>query len=62
MKKNKRIAMMGAIALTAAMSFSGCTSEEEVNNPNYNPETGEVMTSFVFNVSTSNTPTGLSMG
>lgn len=61
MKKNKRIAMMGAIALTAAMSFSGCTSEEEVNNPNYNPETGEVLTSFVFNVSTSNTPTGTRM-
>lgn len=61
MKKVKNLGLIGAIALTAAMSFSGCTSEEEVNNPNYNPETGEVLTSFVFNVSTSNTPTGTRM-
>lgn len=61
MKKVNKLGLIGAIALTAAMSFSGCTSEEEVNNPNYNPETGEVLTSFVFNVSTSNTPTGTRM-
>ena len=61
MKKVKNLGLIGAIALTAAMSFSGCTSEEEVSNPNYNPETGEVLTSFVFNVSTSNTPTGTRM-
>ena len=28
-----------------------------MNNPNYNPETNEVVTKFVFNVSTGNTPT-----
>ena len=58
MKKINQLVLMGAIALTGAVGFSSCSSEEEaVNNPFYNPETGEVETSFVFNVSTSNTPT-----
>ena len=57
--KKKTLALMSAIALTGMLGFSSCsTSEEEVvNNPNYNPETNEVVTKFVFNVSTGNTPT-----
>ena len=57
--KKKTLALMSAIALTGMLGFSSCsTSEEEVvNNPNYNPQTNEVVTKFVFNVSTGNTPT-----
>lgn len=54
MKKKVLFGMMGAMAL----AFTACTSEDalEVNNPNYNPETGEVTTSFVMNVNTNRTP------
>lgn len=56
MKKNLMFAMFGAIALTGATMFTACSSndEAEVNNPNYDPETNEVFTKFVFNVSTGN--------
>ena len=52
-------AILSAIAFTGAIGFSSCSDENVVaeNNPNYNPETGEVSTEFVFNVATSNTPT-----
>lgn len=56
MKKNLMFAMFGAIALTGAVGITSCTSENDVaeTNPNYNPETNEVYTQFVLNVSTSN--------
>ena len=59
MKKIKNYAILSAIAFAGAMGFSSCSDENVVaeNNPNYNPETGEVSTEFVFNVATSNTPT-----
>ena len=58
MKKFFSFAKLSAIALTFA-GFAACSSEEEVVNvnPNYNAETGEVLTSFVMNVSATNTPT-----
>ena len=57
MKKLMNYAFLGAIALTGATMFTACSSSDEaaeVNNPNYNPETNEVVTKFVFNVSTGN--------
>lgn len=57
MKKLQLLTLMSAMAL-AGTTFTACSSEDELPvNPDYNPETGEVSTSFVFNVSTSNTPT-----
>jgi hypothetical protein len=51
MKKNFKYALLGAIALTGAVSFSACQSSDEiVDNPNYNPETNSVTTNFVLNV------------
>jgi hypothetical protein len=57
MKKFFDYAKVGAIALVFA-GLAGCSSEEDVvvNNPNYNPETGEVLTSFVMNVNTNRSP------
>jgi len=60
MKKMKRFAYVGAIALLSVLGFSACSSNDDAlvdNNPTYNPETGEVNVDFVFNVSTSNEPT-----
>jgi hypothetical protein len=58
MKKNFIYALMGAIALIGATGFTSCSEEDMVEvNPGYNPETGEVPVSFVFNVATGNTPT-----
>lgn len=57
MKKIKFFALMGAIALTGAIGFTACSSSEDAvaeDNPNYNPETKEVTTQFVFNVSAAN--------
>jgi len=58
MKKIKFFAYAGAIALLST-GFVACSSTETevADNPNYNPETGEVLTSFVMNVSATNTPT-----
>lgn len=56
----KRFAYVCAIALLSVLGFSACSSNDDAlvdNNPNYNPETGEVNVDFVFNVSTSNEPT-----
>ena len=51
MKKNFKYALLGAIALTGAVSFSACQSSDEVvENPNYNPEDKTVKTEFVINV------------
>ena len=59
MKKNFIYALMSAIALTGATMFSACSSSEDTAdvNPNYNSETNEVVTKFVFNVSTGNEAT-----
>ena len=58
MKKNFIYALMGAIALTGATGFTGCTDEDVVEvNPGYNPETGEVPVKLVLNVSTGNMST-----
>ena len=57
MKKMRHFALKGAIALTGAVVLGGCSSSEEaevITNPNYNPNTNEVLANFVFNVSTGN--------
>ena len=55
MKKYLVFALQGAIALIGATGLSACSNEEVVEtNPNYNPDTREVNTQFVFNVSTGN--------
>ena len=51
----KNLALMGAIALTGAVGFTACSSSNDVaennlDNPNYNPETNKVKTEFVINV------------
>ena len=51
MKKNLMYAMMSAIALTGSIGFSACQSSDEIiDNPDYNPETNSVKTEFVINV------------
>ena len=58
MKKMFRFAFLSAIAFTGAVSFTACSSDDklaEENNPNFNPETNEVLTKFVFNVATGST-------
>lgn len=59
MKKYFNYAFAGAIALLGAMGFASCSSSEDTAdvNPNFNPETNEVLTKFVFNVSTGNQAT-----
>lgn len=51
----KYLALMSAIALTGAVGFTACSSSNDVaennlDNPNYNPETNAVKTEFVINV------------
>ena len=58
MKKMFKFAFLSAIAFVGAVSFSACSSDDklaEVNNPNFNPETNEVLTKLVFNVATGST-------
>ena len=51
MKKNFKYALLGAIALTGAVSFSACSSSEDtIDNPDYNPETNSVKTAITMNV------------
>lgn len=51
MKKNYVFAMMSAIALTSAVSFTACSSDDAVvENPNYDATTGEVKTAFTLSV------------
>lgn len=51
MKKNFKYALLGAIALTGAVCFSACSSSDEiVDNPNYNPEDNSVKTAFTLSV------------
>ena len=62
MKKYFSYALSGAIALVSMYVFTACSSSDDTlaeqpkeTNPNYNPDTGEVLTKFVFNVATGNT-------
>lgn len=51
MKKNFKYAFMSAIAFAGAVSFSACSSSDEiVDNPNYNPETNSVKTQFTISL------------
>lgn len=51
MKKNFKYALLGAIALTGAVSFSACSSSDEiVDNPDYNPETNTVKTAITLSI------------
>lgn len=51
MKKNFKYAMMSAIAFVGVVSFSACSSNEEVvDNPNYNPEDNTVKTQFTISI------------
>lgn len=62
----KQLALMSAIVLTGAVGLAGCSSasEEKITetpnpvSPGYNPVTNEVLTKFMFNVSSGNTTTG----
>ena len=51
MKKNYVYALMSAIAFVGAAGLTACSSSDEiVDNPNYDPETNTVKTEFVINV------------
>lgn len=51
MKKNFKYALLSAIALVGAVSFSACSSSEEVvDNPDYNPETNSVKTAITLSI------------
>ena len=52
MKKYSIYAFMSAIALTGAVGFSSCSSssDEVINNPDYNPETDMVKTQFAISL------------
>ena len=55
MKKLTQLALISAIALAGTVGFTACSTNEEMEpNPNFNPETNEVLAKFVFNVSTGN--------
>lgn len=52
MKKNFKYALLSAIALVGAVSFSACSSSDEiVDNPDYNPADNTVTTQFTFSLS-----------
>ena len=58
MKKNFKYAFMSAIAFVGAVSFSACSSSDEiVDNPNYNPETNTVKTQIALNIAPSESHT-----
>ena len=52
--RSKNFALLSAIALTGPISFTACSSSDEVvkeeTNPNFDPDKNEVTTQFVFNV------------
>ena len=59
--RSKNFALLSAIALTGTISFTACSSSDEVvkeeTNPNFDPDKNEVTTQFVFNVSNGNSST-----
>ena len=51
MKKNYVYALMSAIAFVGAAGLTACSSSDEiVDNPNYNPETNTVKTQFAISI------------
>jgi hypothetical protein len=51
MKKSYVYALMSAIAFVGAAGFTACSSSDEiVDNPNYNPETNTVKTQFAISI------------
>jgi hypothetical protein len=52
MKKLFNLALLGAIALTGAVGFSSCSSssDEVIDNPNYDPETNTVKAQFAISL------------
>lgn len=51
MKKNFKSAFLSAIALLGAVSFSACSSSDDViDNPNYDPETNTVKAQFAISI------------
>lgn len=55
MKKNFNFALVGAIALVGAANFTACSSSDEiVDNPDYNPETNTVKTTISINIDPNN--------
>lgn len=51
MKKNFVYAILSAIALSGTAGFAGCSSSDEIiDNPNYNPETNSVKTQFTISL------------
>ena len=55
MKKNFNFALVGAIALVGAAGFTACSSSDEiVDNPDYNPETNTVKTTISINIDPNN--------
>lgn len=51
MKKNFKYALMSAIAFAGSVSFSACSSSDEViDNPNYDPETNSVKAQFAISL------------
>ena len=55
MKKNYVYALMGAIALAGAVSFSACSSSDEIiDNPDYNPETKSVKATITLSINPNN--------
>ena len=51
MKKLNYFAMMGAIALTGLVTFTACSSSEDaIDNPNYDSETNTVKTQFTISL------------
>ena len=60
MKKMFKFAFLSAIAFVGAVSFSACSSSDDMaesNNPNYDPDTQTVYAQFVFNVASGSTAT-----
>jgi len=61
MKKKLLFAFAGAIALSGGTLLTSCSGSDDAvaenNSPNFNPEKNEVLTQFVFNVSTGNQAT-----
>ncbi|MBR1410661.1 MAG: hypothetical protein IJ580_06145 [Prevotella sp.] len=51
MKTIKNLALFGAIALTSMLSLSACSSSEDaIDNPDYNPEDNTVKTEFTISL------------
>ena len=60
MKRYFNFALVGAIALTGATMFTGCSGSDDAvaeNNPNYDATTGLVKSQFVLNIASNAKPT-----